>query len=769
MMRARAARIGAGIVLALGIGYPLPARALGDGRAAGGLADGHLTWALLAAGLLAAALGAGWVITAARGRARIERLVAARTREQSETNERLRREATERESAQSSLGAHHSLLQAVIDASPTLTFIKDRDGIWILANQTMADIYGLTAQQMVGMSHEELGQRLGLPQAEVERFLEDDQRVIDSGQSMFIAEEPFTSGGRTRWLQTTKVPILVEGRGRCVLGVSVDITARREVEAELQRAKLAAEAASRAKSEFLANMSHEIRTPMNGVIGMTELALDTALTQEQREYLGTVKSSADSLLVLLNDILDFSKIEAGKLDFETIEFSLRDTVDDTVKTLSLRADQKGLELACHIPPDVPDALLGDPARLRQILVNLMGNAIKFTTSGEVVVQVVVASEGPGDVTLDVSVTDTGVGIPPEKQRAIFTAFTQADSSTTRTYGGTGLGLTISSRLVEVLGGRLSVESEVGRGSTFRFNARFALQTSPPVRAPAIDMEMLRDLRVLVVDDNATNRRILHDVLVGWHMKPVLTEGGRAALDVLEEAKHRRQPFALVLLDAQMPGMDGFAVADAIKHDPRLVGSMIVMLTSSGLRGDAARCRELGIEAYLTKPIRQADLLGAIRTVIGPQPRAEKRRLVTIHSVRESQRRLRVLVAEDNAVNQLLAVRLLEKRGHEVVVAATGTAALEALESQSFDLVLMDVQMPEMDGLEATIAIRERERAGGSGQHVPIIAMTANAMVGDKEQCLAAGMDAYVSKPLEIAALFATIDRLVPARVELSAT
>jgi len=275
--------------------------------------------------------------------------------------------------------------------------------------------------------------------------------------------------------------------------------------------------------------------------------------------------------------------------------------------------------------------------------------------------------------------------------------------------------------------------------------------------------------VLVVDDNATNRRILHDVLVGWRMRPVLTEGGRAALDALEEAKHRRQPFSLVLLDAQMPNMDGFAVADAIKHDPHLIGSMIVMLTSSGLRGDAARCRELGIEAYLTKPIRQADLLGAISRVIGQQPRAEKRRLVTIHSVRESQRLLRVLVAEDNAVNRLLAVRLLEKRGHEVVVAATGTAALEALESQSFDLVLMDVQMPEMDGLEATIAIRERERAGGSGQHVPIIAMTANAMVGDRERCLEAGMDAYVSKPLEIAALFAAIDRFVPARVELSAT
>ena len=766
-MGTHAARIGAGIALALGIGILCPPLLCAMGPAGADIAHGDLTWALLAAGLLAAALGAGWAVSAARCRARIERLLPARTRELSEMNDRLRREAAERESAQSSLGAHHSLLQAVIDASPTLIFIKDRDGIWILANQTMADIYGLTAQQIVGMTHQEMGRRLGLPQAEVERFLEDDQRVIDSGESMFIAEEPFTTNGRTRWLQTTKVPIHVEGRGRCVLGVSVDVTARREVAAELQRAKLAAEAASRAKSEFLANMSHEIRTPMNGVIGMTELALDTALTQEQREYLDMVKSSAGSLLSLLNDILDFSKIEAGKLDFETIEFSLRDTLDDTMKTLSFRADQKGLELACHIPPDVPDALLGDPARLRQILVNLVGNAIKFTTSGEVVVRVLTASEGRGEVELDVSVTDTGVGIPPEKQRAIFDAFTQADSSMTRTYGGTGLGLTISTRLVELLGGRLSVESEVGIGSTFRFNARFALQESPPARAAAIDMEMLRDLRVLVVDDNATNRRILHDVLVGWHMKPVLTESGRAALGVLEETKHGRQPFSLVLLDAQMPDMDGFAVADAIRHDPDLAGSMLVMLTSSGLQGDAARCRELGIEAYLAKPIRQADLLATIRKVLGPQARAEKHRLVTIHSLRESQRRLRVLVAEDNAVNQLLAVRLLEKGGHEVVVAATGTAALEALENQSFDLVLMDVQMPEMGGLEATIAVRERERASASGKHIPIVAMTANAMVGDKEQCLEAGMDAYLSKPLQVAALFAAIESLVPAEVELS--
>ena len=410
------------------------------GPAGADVSHGDLPWALFAAGALAAALGGGWVVSVARCRTKIERLVCARTDELSEMNERLRWEAAEHESAQSSLSAHHSLLQAVIDASPTLIFIKDRDGTWVLANQTLADTYGLTGPQMVGITQQEVGQRLGLPQAEAMRFLEADRLVIDSGESMFIPEEPFTSHGQTRWLQTTKMPIHVEGRGRCVLGVCVDVTARRAVEEDLQRAKLAAEAASRAKSDFLANMSHEIRTPMNGVIGMTELALDTALTQEQREYLDTVKTSADSLLSLLNDILDFSKIEAGKLDFETIEFSLRDTLYDTMKTLSLRADQKGLELACQIPPEVPDALLGDPARLRQILVNLIGNAIKFTPIGEVVVRVLTESEEGGEVVLDVSVTDTGVGIPPDKRRTIFDAFTQADNSTTRTYGGTGLGL-----------------------------------------------------------------------------------------------------------------------------------------------------------------------------------------------------------------------------------------------------------------------------------------------------------------------------------------
>ena len=625
---------------------------------------------------------------------------------------------------------------------------------------------------------------VGYPRAELlQKTFQDITHPDDLTTSLgslaaLLRGEPAVVRHEKRYVRKDGSPVWVElftslqrdaaGQPAYAIAVVQDISERRRLDAELRRAKEAAESANRAKDEFLANVSHEIRTPMNAILGMTDLVLGTPLSDDQRQSLRTVKAAADNLLSILNDLLDFSKIEAGKLELDPADFSLRAALGDTLRTLAMRAHKKGLELVSHVQADVPDALVGDAGRLRQVLLNLVGNAIKFTKEGEVVVRAEVAGDAAlEEVHVRFSVSNTGIGIPPEKQEKIFRAFEQEDTSTTRKYGGTGLGLTIAARLVALMGGTISVDSEPGRGSTFAFTAQFGRQSHPPELSAAGPPIELYNLPVLIIDDNATNCHILQEWLRNWQMEPMAVGDGVAAMDTLWDAATRGRPYPLVLLDARMPDTDGLVLAAKIRKRPELSATRIILLTSGDMPSNLARLRELRIDAHLLKPAQQDELLETIYQVMnrvrgsapsaGQSAPAEELRPETAPAVAT----LNILVAEDNDFNAQLLEQLLVRRGHRVQLANDGRKALSLAEEGAFDLLLLDVHMPELDGFQVIQAIREKERTAGG--HLPVVALTARSRTEDRERCLAAGMDDFLAKPIQAPDLWAAIDRVVGAR------
>jgi PAS domain S-box-containing protein len=637
--------------------------------------------------------------------------------------------------------SQRAFLRQVIDMCPNFIFVKDKDGRFSLVNRAIAEVHGLQPAEMIGKTDHEVG----VAPEQAEMYRRDDEEILRSGQQREIDEQHPDYHGRQRWMHTVKRPLLDEnGQPAQILGVANDITLHKFAQETLRNAREVAESANRAKSEFLANMSHEIRTPLNGILGMTSLCLDTELTREQREYIETVKLSADGLVIVINDILDFSKIEAGKLELESIEFDVRETLDAALKTLALRAHQKGLELVSEVACDVPSVMRGDSNRLRQVLLNLIGNAIKFTERGEVIARLALDAREGTDCMLHFTVSDTGIGIPADRQQQIFKPFVQADSSTTREFGGTGLGLTISSRLVSMMDGGLWLDSEPGRGSNFHFTVRLEA-VDQPQEAPS---EALAGVRVLVVDDNETSRRALSAPMLHWRMHVETASNASQALEMLDAAERRGEPIRLMLTDVRMPEVDGVQLIERIRQRPDLSVSVVAMLTTYTQREEETSCRALGVTEFLVKPLRQHELREALARALKPVvpvmqvvPRAQSTKAAGAATS------LSILLAEDNAVNQLLMVRLLQKRGHRVVVAGNGKEALAAWERETFDLILMDVQMPELDGLEATQELRRREQQKQT--RVPIVALTAHAMTGDREMCLAAGMDSYLTKPINV--------------------
>jgi PAS domain S-box-containing protein len=691
---------------------------------------------------------------------------------------------TERKRAEEALRASEQRFRTFVDQATDAIFLQDDRYVFLDVNRQACESLGYTRDELIGMTP------LDFDFDVTPAMLEEISRRFESGEMIAVDSRHRRKDGSVFPVEIRGRPFREGGRAFAVV-LARDITERKRLEGELRQAKEAAEAANRAKDEFLANVSHEIRTPMNAVLGMTELALDTPLAEEQRKYLTIVKTSADALLSVINDLLDFSKIEAGKLELEPADFSLRAALGDTLRTLAMRAHKKGLELVSHVQPGVPDALVGDAGRLRQVLINLVGNAIKFTEEGEVVVRVEAAGEPtPREVGVRFAVSDTGIGIPPDKQEKVFRAFEQEDTSTTRKYGGTGLGLTIAARLVALMGGTIAVQSEPSRGSTFAFTARFGRQPHPAEPVTALPPVLLYNLPVLIVDDNATNRRILEEWLRGWQMEPVAVGDGVAAMETLWDAAALGRPHPLVLLDSRMPDTDGLVLATKIRKRPELSATRIILLTSGDLPGDLARLRELRIDAHLLKPVQQDELLDTIYRVmsraVGDTPAAARE---PAQAPGPAVAPLRILVAEDNEFNAEYLERQLARRGHSLRHANNGQEALALLgiagqgkvaspwpnpgpfpatdaidpapRTPAFDLMLMDLHMPELDGFQVVHAIREWERTAGG--HLPIIALTARSRKEDRERCLAAGMDDFLGKPIGSADLYGAIERVVSAR------